>query len=67
VHDITSARARALPALYPAAAADLRALADPGYWGAGICILIPARQPPGGRILASIPAPATPFSAPFPA
>ena len=31
VHDITAARAHALPALYPAAAAGLPALADPGY------------------------------------
>jgi DDE superfamily endonuclease len=49
VHDITAARAHALPALYPAAAAGLPALADPGYEGAGIGILIPVKQPPGGR------------------
>jgi hypothetical protein len=48
-HDITAARAHALPALYPAAAAGLPALADPGYEGAGIGILIPVKQPPGGR------------------
>jgi DDE superfamily endonuclease len=47
VHDLTAARAHALPALYRAAA-DLPALADPGYEGAGIGILIPVRQPPGG-------------------
>ena len=40
VHDITAARAHALPALHPAAAAGLPALADPGYEGAGIGILI---------------------------
>ena len=45
VHDITAARAHAFPALYPAAAAGLPALADPGYQGAGIGILIPVRQP----------------------
>jgi hypothetical protein len=51
VHDITAARAHALPALYKAAAAGLPALADPGYDGAGIDILIPVRQPAGGREL----------------
>jgi DDE superfamily endonuclease len=51
VHDITAARAHALPALYRAAAAGLPALADPGYEGAGIGILIPVRQPAGGREL----------------
>jgi hypothetical protein len=48
VHDITAARARAIPALYPAAAAGLPTLADPGYEGTGIGILIPIRQPAGG-------------------
>jgi hypothetical protein len=47
VRDLTAARARALPALYRAAA-DLPAVAGPGYEGAGIGILIPVRQPPGG-------------------
>ena len=51
MHDITAARAHALPALYRAAAAGLPALADPGYEGAGIGILIPARQPAGGQEL----------------
>ena len=52
VHDITAARIHALPALYRAAAsADLPTLADPGYGGAGIGILIPVRQPPCGREL----------------
>jgi hypothetical protein len=40
VHDITAARYHALPALYPAAAAGLPTLADPGYDGAGIGIYI---------------------------
>jgi DDE superfamily endonuclease len=51
VHDITAARIHALPALYPAAAAGLPALADPGYDGAGIGIYIPVKQPPGGQEL----------------
>jgi DDE superfamily endonuclease len=49
VHDITAARIHALPALYRAAAATLPTLADPGYEGAGIGILIPVKQPAGGR------------------
>ena len=48
VHDITAARIHALPALYRAAAAGLPALADPGYDGAGLGILIPVKQPSGG-------------------
>jgi DDE superfamily endonuclease len=48
VHDITAARLHALPALYRAAAAGLPTLADPGYEGAGLGILIPVKQPPGG-------------------
>jgi DDE superfamily endonuclease len=51
VHDITAARADALPALYRAAAGGLPALANPGYEGAGIGILIPVRKPAGGREL----------------
>ena len=50
VHDITAARAHALPALYHAAA-DLPTLADPGYEGAGIGIHIPVKQPGDGREL----------------
>ena len=50
VHDLTAARIHALPALYQAAA-DLPTLADPGYDGAGIGILIPVKQPSGGREL----------------
>jgi hypothetical protein len=49
VHDITAARAHAFPALYPAAAAGLPTLADPGYEGAGIGILIPVKQAAAGR------------------
>ena len=51
VHDLTAARAHALPALYRAAATGLPTLADPGYEGAGIGILIPVKQPPGGQDL----------------
>jgi hypothetical protein len=51
VHDITAARIHALPALYPAAAAGLPALADPGYDGAGIGIHLPVKQPADGRDL----------------
>jgi len=51
VHDITAARAHALPALYRAARDGLPTLADPGYEGAGVGILIPVKQPPGGREL----------------
>jgi DDE superfamily endonuclease len=50
VHDLTAARLHALPALYHAAA-DLPTLADLGYDGAGIGILIPVKQPPAGRKL----------------
>jgi len=51
VHDLTAARAHALPALYRAAAHDLPTLADPGYDGAGIGILTPVRHPADGREL----------------
>ena len=50
VHDLTAARLHALPALYRAAA-DLPTLADLGYDGAGIGILIPVKQPTGGQDL----------------
>lgn len=43
IHDITAARAHALPALYPAAANGLPTLADKGYTGAGIGIHVPTR------------------------
>jgi DDE superfamily endonuclease len=49
VHDLTAARTHALPALYHAAATGLPTLADPGYEGGGIGILIPVKQPPGGQ------------------
>lgn len=42
-HDITAARAHALPALYPAAAAGLKTLTDKGYVGAGIGIEVPTK------------------------
>ncbi len=45
---MTADRAHAFPALYPAAAAGLPALADPGHEGAGIGILFPVKQPAGG-------------------
>jgi DDE superfamily endonuclease len=51
VHDITAARTHALPALCHAAATGLPTLADPGYDGAGIGILIPVKQPAGGQEL----------------
>jgi DDE superfamily endonuclease len=51
VHDLAAARACVLPALYPAAAAGLPALADLGYDGAGHGVLTPVKDPPGGRIL----------------
>jgi DDE superfamily endonuclease len=51
VHDLTAARAHALPALYAAAATGLPTLADPGYDGAGKGIHIPVKQPPDGRDL----------------
>ena len=49
VHDLTAARVHALPALYRAAATGLHTLAGPGYDGAGTGILIPVKQPSGGR------------------
>ena len=50
-HDITAARAHALPILYRAAAAGLPTLADPGYDGAGVGVYIPVKQPADGREL----------------
>jgi DDE superfamily endonuclease len=49
VHDLTAARA--LPALYDAAATGLPTLADPGYDGAGIGIHMPVKRPADGRDL----------------
>ena len=51
MHDLTAARVHAFPGLYPAAGAGLPTPADPGYDGAGLGILIPVKQPPGGREL----------------
>jgi DDE superfamily endonuclease len=42
-HDITAARAHALPALYPAAARGLPTLTDKEYVGAGIGIHVPTK------------------------
>lgn len=42
-HDLTAARAHALPALYPAAARGLPTLTDKGYLGAGIGIQVPTK------------------------
>jgi DDE superfamily endonuclease len=51
VHDITAARASALPLLYRAAAAGMPTLADGGYEGAGIGIHVPVKNPPGNQRL----------------
>ena len=51
VHDITAARASALPLLYRAAAAGMPTLADSGYEGAGIGICVPVKNPPGNQRL----------------
>jgi hypothetical protein len=51
VHDITAARWHALPALYHAAARGMPTLADLGYEGAGIGILVPVKNPPGNQEL----------------
>ena len=40
-------RRHALPALYRAAALGMPCLADSGYEGAGICILVPVKNPRG--------------------
>jgi DDE superfamily endonuclease len=50
VHDITAARAHALPALYRAAATGLPALADPGYDGAGMGIHMPVKRSYSARV-----------------
>jgi hypothetical protein len=52
VHDITAARASALPALYRAAALGMPTLADSGYEGAGIGICVPVKNPGGNQELA---------------
>ena len=51
VNDMTAARAHALPALYRAAASGMPTLADSGYQGAGIGILVPVKNPPGNQEL----------------
>jgi DDE superfamily endonuclease len=51
VHDITAARASALPLLYRAASRGMPALADGGYEGAGIGIHVPVKNPPGNQQL----------------
>ena len=51
VHDITAARASALPFLYRAAASGMPTLADGGYEGAGIGIHVPVKNPPGSQVL----------------
>ena len=51
VNDLTAARWHALPALYRAAALGMPALADSGYQGAGIGILVPVKNPPGNQEL----------------
>jgi hypothetical protein len=63
VHDLTAARAHALPALYRTAATNLPTLADLGYDGAGLGIHIPVKQPPAAGNWTLIPAPATSSSA----
>jgi hypothetical protein len=51
IHDITAARAHALPLLYRAAATGMPTLADGGYEGAGIGIQVPVKNPPGNQRL----------------
>ncbi len=51
VHDLTAARLHALPALYRAAALGMPCLADSGYEGAGIGILVPFKNPAGNQEL----------------
>jgi hypothetical protein len=46
VHDLTTARIHALPALYVAARQDLPTLADAAYTGAGIGVHTPLRPHP---------------------
>ena len=51
VHDITAARAHALPALCRAAALGMPTLADGRYEGAGIGICVPVKNPGGNQRL----------------
>ena len=48
VHDLTTARAHVLGALYAAASRGLPTLADPGYQGAGHGVHTPVKQPADG-------------------
>ena len=64
-HHITAARAHALPALYPAAAAGLPTLTDKGYTGPGIDILVPTKghnlcadNPTRNQLISALRAPA---------
>jgi hypothetical protein len=59
VHEITAARWRVLPALYRAAARGMPVLADSGYEGASIGIIIPAKTRPETGNPASAPEPGT--------
>ena len=49
-HDRTAARELVLPALYPHAARGLPVLADKGYTGAGLGILVPYKNRPDGPL-----------------
>jgi hypothetical protein len=49
-HDLTAARAHALPALYKAAREGLPTLTDMGYIGAGIGIRTPVKRRPGSQL-----------------
>jgi hypothetical protein len=51
VHDVTAARWHALAALYRAASLGMPCLADLGYEGAGIGILVPVKKPAGNQEL----------------
>lgn len=64
VHDISAARIHVLPALYRAAAAGLLTLADPGTTALASGSTSRSSSHPAGRNSISIPAPATPCSAP---
>ena len=48
--DLTAARELVLPALYPHAVRGLPVLADKGYTGAGIGILVPVKNRPDGPL-----------------
>src|SRR4051794_41203284 len=48
--DLTAARELVLPTLYPYAARGLPVLADKGYTGAGIGVLVPYKNRPEGPL-----------------